>query len=391
MKISKQTGGMLLIMGSCIGAGMLALPIVTGLAGFFPSLLSILVVWLFMMATALLLLEMDGRFPKQVNFLSMAEKTLGSNGKWLSWVLYLSLFYALLVSYVSMSGVLFSSFFPQLFSERVSSIGFTLLFGVLVYAGTASVDGMNRLLMAGLIFTYFGMIVSGFTKIEPTYLLHKEPSYMLLSLPVLVISFGFHNMVPTLTAYCNRDMKKMQRVIVGGSFLILFVYLVWMFLVMGAVPFSGILEIYTQKKEASIALSQALHRSWVATFAQGFAFFAIVTSFLAQALSLMHFLADGLKQKLHSRNRFYLTLLTLIPPLFFAFYYPHIFFQALNFSGGISAVLLFGVLPVCMVWRARYVKKLPSPYTLLGGKPVLLLIFAFALFILVQEILHIFS
>jgi len=31
-------GGMLLVAGSCIGAGMLALPILTGLAGFIPSL-----------------------------------------------------------------------------------------------------------------------------------------------------------------------------------------------------------------------------------------------------------------------------------------------------------------------------------------------------------------
>ena len=32
-------GGMLLIAGSCIGSGMLGIPIVTGVAGFFPSLL----------------------------------------------------------------------------------------------------------------------------------------------------------------------------------------------------------------------------------------------------------------------------------------------------------------------------------------------------------------
>ena len=32
-------GGMLLITGSCVGAGMLGLPIVTGLVGFFPSLI----------------------------------------------------------------------------------------------------------------------------------------------------------------------------------------------------------------------------------------------------------------------------------------------------------------------------------------------------------------
>ena len=32
-------GGILLIAGSCIGAGMLGLPILTGLVGFFPSLI----------------------------------------------------------------------------------------------------------------------------------------------------------------------------------------------------------------------------------------------------------------------------------------------------------------------------------------------------------------
>ena len=34
----------------------------------------------------------------------------------------------------------------------------------------------------------------------------------------------------------------------------------------------------------------------VVTFAAWFSFFAIVTSFLAQSLGLMHFIADGLKE-----------------------------------------------------------------------------------------------
>ncbi|NGX44712.1 MAG: hypothetical protein K1060chlam3_00887, partial [Candidatus Anoxychlamydiales bacterium] len=32
-------GGMLLIAGSCIGAGMLGLPVLLGLTGFFPSII----------------------------------------------------------------------------------------------------------------------------------------------------------------------------------------------------------------------------------------------------------------------------------------------------------------------------------------------------------------
>ena len=86
-----------------------------------------------------------------------------------------------------------------------------------------------------------------------------------------------------------------------------------------------------------------------------FAFLAIVTSFLAVALSLIDFLADGLHLPAHKkRNRFFLLLLTLLPPLFFGIRNPHLFLKGLQLAGGIGAMILYGVLPVWMVWRGRY-------------------------------------
>ena len=46
-----------LVAGTCIGGGMLALPVATGVAGFFPSILTMLFCWAAMTASALLLLE----------------------------------------------------------------------------------------------------------------------------------------------------------------------------------------------------------------------------------------------------------------------------------------------------------------------------------------------
>lgn len=97
-------GGMLLIAGSCIGAGMLGLPILTGVAGFFPSLIMFSVAWIFMTMTALLLVEINTGFQRRVNLLTMVGHTLGGAGRLLSWFLYLFLFYALLVAYMSASG-----------------------------------------------------------------------------------------------------------------------------------------------------------------------------------------------------------------------------------------------------------------------------------------------
>lgn len=391
-------GGMLLVSGSCIGAGMLALPILTGLAGFFPSLLSLFMAWGFMTFTALLLLEVNGWFFRQVNLLSMVEESLGSSGRWVAWISYVFLFYSLLVAYIAASGSIFSAICQTLFHISIpgwaASFFFTLFFGWIVYLGTRATDFFNRALMAGLILAYFGMIGVGIFRIEPKLLLHWAPSYVFSSLPVLVISFGFQNMIPSLSAYMKGDLQRVRLTIFGGSFIALLVYLIWSILVLGIVPFegeNGILQSYHKGLQATVALQAILGSHWVTYFAQGFAFFAIVTSFLAQGLALVHFLADGFKID-PSRNKIGgFTLLALAPPLVFALYNPNIFFKALNFAGGICAMILFGALPILMVWVGRYQKRLTSNYHVSGGKPSLLVAFIFTLLVVVCELVRLFS
>ncbi len=385
-------GASLLLTGSCIGAGMLALPILIGMAGFIPSLGSFFFAWAFMTFTAFLILEINHWFTGSVNFISMTESVLGKWGRDISALLYLFLFYALLVSYISVSGTIFSYFLPSFLSAKVLSFFFTLFFGTCLFWGTRTVDLVNRFLMVGLCFSYFFMIFSGLPKVDIAYLFHSSPRYVTLSLPVLVISFGFHNMIPTLMSYLDHDVKKMRQVILGGSICVLVTYLLWTVLVMGIIPFSGekgIFAIFTQKKEASAAISEALGGTWVSLMVKSFAFFAIVTSFLAQALGLMHFIADGFHKRFKIQSKSSLVFLTLFPPLLFAFSYPQIFIQALNFAGGICAVLLFGIFPILMVWRGRYQKKISS-YRIFGGKFFLVLAAFFALFVFIQEIYQLF-
>jgi tyrosine-specific transport protein len=108
-------GGMLLITGSCIGAGMLALPILTGLSGFYPSLIAFFGTWAFMTLTALLLVEVNGRYSKRVNLVTMVGQTLGKKGKFFCWILYLFLFYSLLLAYIAGIGSLVGKIAEQYF------------------------------------------------------------------------------------------------------------------------------------------------------------------------------------------------------------------------------------------------------------------------------------
>lgn len=402
MTIERATGsvigGSLLVAGSCVGAGMLALPILTGLSGFFPSLSMLLLSWAFMTFTALLLVEVNGWFSKQTNLVSMSEQSLGKGGKWVAWISYLFLFYSLLVAYISASGSVFSAIIESLLHISVpawsASLFFTVLFGWIVYLGTRPVDLFNRVLMVGLIVAYLGMIGLGITQIHPKLLLHSAPKYMLLSLPVLVVSFGFQNMIPSLTAYMKGDIQRVRMTILIGSLITLAIYLIWSLLVLGVVPFKGpggILESYEKGEEATIALRAALGSSSIGYFAQGFAFFAIVTSFLAQGLTLTHFLADGFKVSMNRQNLIGLCLLALAPPFIFSLLDPQIFFKALSFAGGICAMILFGILPILMVWTGRYRKKVSSQYHVSGGKWVLSFGFLFALLVIGCELSRFFS
>lgn len=390
-------GGMLLITGSCIGAGMLGLPIMTGLAGFVPSLFMFFCAWAFMTLTGLLLVEVNGWYTRKANFVTMVGRTLGRGGKIACWILYLFLFYALLIAYISGIGSLTTKIFFQFFQlnlpDWVASLAFVLLFGWVVYTGTRPVDMWNRLLMFGKIGAFLCLVFLGAQHVQSAFLFRSAPEYTLFALPILVISFGFHNMIPCLTDYMQGNVKRVRLSIILGGIFALVIYLIWQVIVLGIVPFggeSGILASLKGGREASQAIVGVLGSSWASYFAMALAFFAILTSFLAQALSLSHFLADGLKISYKKHEEFWIVILTLLPPLLLAILYPNIFLKALNFAGGICAVILFGILPVLMVWKGRYKKETESQYHVFGGKILLALIFLFALFILSFELSEIF-
>lgn len=85
MKRSKLIGGILLIVGTSIGGGMLALPVAMASAGLGASILFLLLCWLVMTTAALLILEVNLRLPAGSNLVSMAKMTLGVPGQIIAW------------------------------------------------------------------------------------------------------------------------------------------------------------------------------------------------------------------------------------------------------------------------------------------------------------------
>jgi tyrosine-specific transport protein len=382
-------GATLLIAGCCIGAGMLGLPLITAFAGFIPSTLILFLSWLFMLATGLLLVEVYLYFNDDISIISMAKRTLGKVGSLVTWVTFLFLFYCLLTAYVSGCGSLIKDFFNTYLGMQISPlIPLTILIGILgffIYLGTAGTDKINRLLMVGLVLTFFFLIALSLPYVNGENLTHTDWKETFFIIPPFIISFGYHNLIPSIGSYLKRNAKAMRWAVIIGSSIPFFVYLIWEFVLLGMIPVDGE-NGFQSARELGLLPAQILkgtvNNPYLTHTIDLFSFFAITTSFLAIALSITDFLADGLKMpKDKPLNRFILCMIVLIPPFFFALSDPNLFFIALKRAGGIGAVILFGVIPALMAWNGRYKMGFDYKAEVKGGKPVLILIATTALLI----------
>lgn len=356
---------------------MLALPVVTALGGFFPSLLVYVLCWLFMTCTGLLMLEICLKMPPDANLVSMSEKYLGRVGKIGAWVLYLFLFYCLSVAYVCGGGSLLSSWLGV--DGWIGSLVFVFTLSPFVYVGAAMVDRLNKVLMLGLIGTYLAFVLLGVNYVDLSRLTSGSWKPALLALPVIFTSFSYQGVIPSLATYMRRDAQNLKKAIVLGTTLSFIIYLVWEFLILGIIPVDGALGLERARELGQTAvhpLKSHVASSAIPLMGQAFAFFAITTSYLGVTLGLFDFLADGLKKAKKGLQRIGLAGLTFLPPLLIGLLYPGIFISALIYAGGIGCALLLGLFPTLMVWVARK-RKEEGPSMLGGGRAFLFLLMAF--------------
>lgn len=381
--------GVMLVTGTTVGGGMLALPVITSPAGFFPSVFIFILCWLFMTLTGLLFLELSLQMEEGVNIMSMAKKTLGRGGEIFAWVLYLFLFYCLTVAYVVGCGDILTSILPFDAPRSFGGVLFVALFSPFIYVGSKAVSKINSLMMVGLIVSFLGFIVIGANSVEMKNLMVSDFSLSLIALPITFISFAYQGVIPSLVSHLNRDKTLLRKSIWIGSFFSLLIYIIWAWLILGIIPFegeNGLNVALNEGRSAVYPLHGALNHPWIFAIGELFAFFALITSFFGVTLGLFDFLADALKIEKTSIGKFQLLGLVFGPPLLISLIYPKVFLTALDLAGGYGSALLLGLLPIVMVyvWRKRHPE---GEKEVGGGKMVLALMTAFVLLELTLELL----
>jgi tyrosine-specific transport protein len=260
-----------LVLGSTIGAGILALPAVGSPAGFGPSATVLAVVCAALTAEALLIAEVNLavadarraasgraaglRAPAStdddsadeeediVTLRDMAAATLGPRGGAFVSTAYLSLSYALLVAYIAKAGDLVAAGLGGLggggagvgdaaagVDPGAGAIAFVAATGAVLFAGTGTVDIVNRWMTAGLLVLYAGIVAAGATggradwgSLVTTADWGAAPA----SIPVVLLALVSHDLVPVVCAQLRGDRRAVRASLLLGSVCPLLMFWTW--------------------------------------------------------------------------------------------------------------------------------------------------------------------
>ncbi|KAM1040899.1 hypothetical protein FF1_030168 [Malus domestica] len=381
----------LLVAGTTVGAGILAIPAVTLESGFLASALTCILCWLYMVATGLLIAQVNVNTMCElgsgsVSLVSMAMRTMGSVGVQIVCWSYIFIHYALLVAYVARSSEILTNFLGIPLWE--SATMFSVLLGGICYFGSQRFIGaVNGVLVSGIIISFAALVAVAGGYLQWDELLKANFQAVPMSIPIIVLSFVYQNVVPVLCTDLEGDLSKVRTAIVIGTSIPLVLFLVWNAVILGTITN---VDMSSDKIMDPLQQLQATNEV-VGPIVEVFSLFAIATSYIGFVLGLSDFLADLLKLP-GGQSRSLPYLMTLAPPVVLSLLDPEIFFKALDFAGTYGVLVLFGIVPAVMSWSDRYSSSSSSvgmklPQLVPGGRLTLSLVVGGAGCVIFSEIL----
>jgi tyrosine-specific transport protein len=345
----KFIGGTFLLIGSVIGGGILAIPIVSAKFGFLTTQIILVLAWLIMTKTGLHILSLSLVCPKRYNsYYSIVGTFLGDKAQSLTVFLFLGLLYFSLSSYISGCVSISMGHFTTLsinFSYFTLSLLFVVIFGGLLAVSVKSVIRLNVIIVISklslLIITMAAIFSHTMTNVTPhgVTLLQKGSLSLIM---VIINAFGYQFIIPSLVSYYGKENQRLfKTMIITSTTSVLILYSSWLYTIYSIIPMNGqhgLLEIYNSSNQL-IAFNQSLifhlHSTWEISLISTFETVALFGSFLCVSLGIFDFLLDVFK----TSNRLVVGLVTFIPPLLLTLFSENMYIYAMSAAGYIAIIL----------------------------------------------------
>lgn len=222
------------MIGTCIGAGVLGIPYVAAQAGFFIATAYIILIGAMILLINLYLGEISLRTKERHQLPGYAQKYLGKNGKWLMGFALIFGVYSAIVAYIFGMGESLSFLFFQ-------NNTYTTLFGIFVGAGMSGllwkgIKGMKKYEKIGvgiILFLFLVIVATFFRQINFSNLnvIHLENA--LLPFGVVLFAWLSFSAIPEINIILSKNKNLMKKVIFSGTFISIIFYILFAFVIVG--------------------------------------------------------------------------------------------------------------------------------------------------------------
>ena len=361
-KSPSLVGGACIIASVCVGAGMLGLPSSGAGAWTIWSFIAITLTMIIMTISGWMLLEAFKDYDLKVSFNTVTKDMLGKNINFINNITVYFVGCILLYAYITSSGLIIEELLGL--SNKISSILFVFIFSIFVWHSTRAVDRISVILITFMLLSFiFG--VSGLAiNINPDILFDKINTesnyapYAMAMLPVALTSFGYHHSVSSMRAYYGEEQRA-KYAILGGTFIALTLYLLWLLSIYGNLPrhqFGSIIEQGGDIHVLLLALGSVINSAKIENALNIFSMAAILSSFIGVGLGVFDFLADLFKFEDTKQGRTKTWMVTFMPPLIMSLLFPFGFVIAIGYAGA-AATVWACIIPALLAFKSRSISS----------------------------------
>lgn len=397
--MQKQLGAILLVAGTCIGSGMIALPMVLTKLGIIPSILLMVGTWFIMYYTSLVNLELNLQARHGLSLGALGRYFSGRTAELVGTISLKLLSYSLLAVFIYggtsiLQELIESKMALQLSFESIATC-YALVSIALLLLPIKLIDYFNRILFIGLL-AVVAILLAGlaitinWTDLPLFSTNYMSPSIWATLIPVVFTSFGFQVIFHTLTNYCERNVKMLKRAFFWGSLIPAIVYVIWTCSILSAVNQDNP-QFYAQMTAGKADIGELIQvlsniAKWqsVQLLVWWISLLAIETSVLGVGVGLCDSLKGLLSKKMHNEKIRSLAaaIMTILPAYLVVMFVPNAFIAVLGFAGMILAVIAI-LLPVYLFWQ---LKTDQLHYAELYNKPLIWISVGAAFLVILCEI-----
>ncbi len=374
-------GSILLISGTCIGSGMIALPMVLAKLGIIPSIILMFIIWFIMYYTSLINLELNLQAGKGLTLGMLGKYFSGHTAQIIGTVSLKLLSYALLAVFIYGGSSILQKLLALDTSITYIGAWYVIISILILLLPLKLVDYINRVLFIGLLIIIAILVIGLVSMIQwdnlPLFSAnYKEISIWGVVIPVVFTSFGFQVIFHTLTNYCNKDAKMLKTAFLFGSLIPAIVYIIWTCSILIVVHHNNP-TFYQQMITSNVEVGDLIKELSNIAKWQSIQLLVWIISTLAIATSILGVgvgLCDSLKTMFMNSipnvviRNMTSSIVTILPAYIVAVVVPNAFITILGFAGMILVIIAI-LLPVYLLYKAKiknfYYPELQKQYLII--------------------------